>query len=80
MAVLTAALAVGFWRLHNWARIIVLGMIGLSLVLMVSEVRPLLTAPTARAIVLTLVRVAVSTFCLWYLFRRHVRNAFRPNL
>jgi hypothetical protein len=77
MAVLSGALAVGFWRLRNWARIVVLGMIELSLVLMVTEVRPLLTAPTARAIVLTLVRIAVSVLCLWYLFRRPVRGAFR---
>jgi hypothetical protein len=77
MAVVTGALAVGFWRLRNWARIVVLGMIELSLVLMVTEVRPLLTAPTARAIVLTLVRIAVSVLCLWYLFRRPVRGAFR---
>jgi len=77
MAILSGALAVGFWRLRNWARIVVLGMIELSLVLMATEVRPLLTAPTARAIVLTLVRIAVSVLCLWYLFRRPVRKAFR---
>ena len=80
MAVITGALAVGFWRLHNWARIVVLGMIELSLLLMVSEIRPLLTAPTAGAVVLTLVRVAVSVLCLCYLFRRPVRDAFRQNL
>jgi hypothetical protein len=80
MAVVTGALAVGFLRLHNWARIVVLGMIELSLVLMVPELRPLLTAPTAGAIILTLVRVAISVFCLWYLFRPSVRDAFRKNL
>jgi hypothetical protein len=76
-AILSGALAIGFWRLRNWSRIVVLGMIELSLVLMVTEVRPLLTAPTGRAIVLTLVRIAVSVLCLWYLFRRPVREAFR---
>lgn len=80
MAVITGALAVGFWRLHNWARIVVLGMIELSLLLMVAQIRPLLTAPTAGAIVLTLVRLALSVWVLWYLFRRPVRNAFRRNL
>ena len=77
MAILSGALAVGFWRLRNWARIVVLGMIELSLVLMVTQVRPLLTAPTTRSIVLTLVRITVSVLCLWYLFRRPVREAFR---
>ena len=79
MAVITGALAVGFWRLHNWARIIVLGMIEVSLLLMVSEIRPLVTVPTAGAIVLTMVRTAASVLCLWYLFRRPVRDAFRLN-
>jgi|SRR5215469_639451 len=77
MAVFTGALAVGFWRLHNWARLVVLGMIELSLLLMVSQIRPLLTAPTAGAIVLTLVRVALSVLWLWYLLRRPVRDLFR---
>ncbi len=80
MAVITGALAVGFWRLRNWARIIVLGMIELSLLLMVAEIRPLLTTLTAGAIALTLVRVALSVLGLWYFFRRPVRNAFRRNL
>jgi hypothetical protein len=79
MAVLSGALAVGFWRLHNWARLVVVGMIVLSLLLMVAQITPLLTAPTAGAIVLTLVRVALSVLWLWYLFRRPVRDAFRPN-
>jgi len=77
MAIFTAALAMGFWRLQNWARLVILGMIELSLLLMVSQIRPLLTATTAGAIVLTLVRVALSVLCLWYLFRRPVRDAFR---
>jgi hypothetical protein len=80
MVVITGALAVGFWKLHNWARIVVLGMIELSLLLMVVQIRPLLVAPTGGAIVLTLVRAVVSVWCLWYLFRRPVRNAFRQDL
>jgi hypothetical protein len=75
MAGVTTALAMGFWRLRNWARIVMLGIIALSLVLMVTEVRPLLKA-TAGAISLTLVRVGLSVLWLWYLLRRPVRNAF----
>jgi len=77
MAILTGAMAVGFWRLHNWARIVLLGMIALSLVLGVTQVRPLVAAPTGGAIVLTLVRVALSVFGVWYLLRGSVRDAFR---
>jgi hypothetical protein len=79
MAVLTGALAVGFWTLRNWARLVVLGMIEFSLLLLVSQLRPLLTAATAGAIILTLVRVVLLVLWLWYLFRRPVRDAFRMN-
>jgi len=77
MAVLTGAMAVGFWKLRNWARIVMLALIAASLVLMITEVQPLLASPTVGAIVLTLVRVVLSVFWLWYLLRRPVREAFR---
>jgi len=77
MAVLTGAMAVGFWRLRNWARIVMLAMIVFSLLLMLAEIRPLLAAPTAGAIGLTLVRIGLSVFGVWYLLRRSVRDAFR---
>jgi hypothetical protein len=77
MAILTCAMAVGFWKLQNWARIVMLALITLSLVLMTTELRPLLAAPTAGAIILTLVRIALSVVWLWYLLRRPVRDAFR---
>jgi len=80
MAVLTGAMAVGFWRLHNWARLVMLGMIALSLVLMLGEVRPLLAAPSTGGIALTLVRLVLSAFWVWYLLRRTVRKAFQPAL
>ncbi len=47
---------------------------------MLGEVRPLLAAPTAGAVILTLVRIALSVFWVWYLLRRSVRDAFRRNL
>jgi hypothetical protein len=79
MAGVTAALALGFWRLWNWARIVMLGIIVLSLVLMLTEVRPLLNEPTAGAIILTLVRVALSVLWVWYLLCRPVRDAFHQS-
>jgi len=79
MAGVTATLALGFWRLWNWARIVMLGIIVLSLVLMVTEVRPLLNEPTAGAIILTLVRVALSVLWVWYLLCRPVRDAFHQS-
>jgi len=79
MVGVTAALALRFWKLWNWARIVMLGIIALSLVLMATEVRPLLTTPTAGTISLTLVRVALSALWLWYLLRRPVREAFHQS-
>jgi hypothetical protein len=76
MAGVTAALAMGFWRLRNWARMVMVGIMALSLALMATEVRSLLTAPTAAVIVLTLVRFGLSVLWLWYLLRRPVRDAF----
>lgn len=77
MAILTCAMAMGFWKVQNWARIVMLALITLSLVLMTTELRSLLAAPTAAAIFLTVVRIALSVFWLWYLLRRPVRDAFR---
>jgi hypothetical protein len=79
MAGVTATLAMGFWRLRNWARVVMVGIMALSLALMVTEVRPLLAAPTAGAISLTLVRVVLSVLWLWYLLRRPVGDAFHQS-
>jgi hypothetical protein len=79
MAGVTSALAMGFWRLRNWARLVTLGIIALSLALMVTEVRPLLSAPTAGAISLTVGRMALSVLWLWYLLHRPVRDAFHQS-
>lgn len=76
MAGVTFAMAIGFWKLWNWVRVMMLGIIVLSLVPMVTEVRLLFDAPAAGAISLTLVRVALSVLWLWYLLRRPVRDAF----
>ena len=77
MAVLTTALAMGFWKLWNWTRIVVLAMTAFSLVFVVGEVPLLVTAPAPGAIVLTLVRVALCVLVGWYLLSRPVCNAFR---
>lgn len=77
MAAVTGALAMGFWRLWNWTRIVVLAMIAISLVLMVKEVPLLVAAPTPGAIALFLVRVALCLLVGGYLFSRPVRHAFR---
>jgi hypothetical protein len=78
MAGLTGAMAWAFWRLKNWARLAMLGLIGLSLGLMLGELPGLIADPAAKAVGLTLLRVALSALWAWYLLRRPVREAFRP--
>ena len=80
MTGLSGAMALGFWRLWNSVRLVMLGMVGLSLVLMIGELPGLFAAPSANAIGLTLVRVGLCALWSWYLLRRSVREAFRPAL
>jgi hypothetical protein len=77
MSGLTIALAIGFWRLLNWSRIVVLALLGLSLLSLIGEVRPLIAGPTRSAILLTLLRIGLIALVGWYLLRASVRDAFR---
>lgn len=78
MTGLSGAMALGFWRLWNWVRLVMLGMMAVSLVLMLGELPGLFAAPSANAIGLTLLRVGLCLLWAWYLMRRPVREAFRP--
>ena len=77
MAGLTVTLAIGFWKLWNWSRIVVLALLGLSLLSLIGEVRPLIAGPTTSAIGLTVLRLGLIAFVGWYLLRASVRDAFR---
>jgi len=77
LAGLTVALAIGFWKLWNWSRIVVLALLGLSLLSLIAEVRPLIAGPTRSAIALTVWRLGLIAFVGWYLLRTSVRDAFR---
>lgn len=77
MAGVTTGLAIGFWKLWNWARIVVLAMTAVSLVFMASKVGLLLSAPTTAAIALTALRLGLCVLVGWYLLYRPVRDAFR---
>jgi hypothetical protein len=59
MSGLTVALAIGFWKLWNWSRIVVLALLGLSLLSLMGEVRPLIAGPTMSAIALTVLRLGL---------------------
>jgi len=76
MAGATAVLATGFWKLWNWARVVVLALIGLSLLAMVVELRLLFVAPTTSAFAMAAFRLGLMAFFGWYLLYRPVRDAF----
>ena len=71
----TGVMAMGFWKLKNWARLVVLGMIGLSLVgLFTMELKGVLSS--AGALALFLVRLGLCVGIGWYLMSAKVRAAF----
>jgi hypothetical protein len=77
MSGLTVTLAIGFWKLWNWSRMVVLALLGLSLLSLLAEVRPLIAGPTTSAIGLTVLRLGLIALVDWYLLRESVRDAFR---
>jgi len=77
LAGLTVTLAIGFWKLWNWSRIVVLALLGLSLLSLIAEVRPLVAGPTTSAIALTGLRLGLIALVGWYLLSASVRDAFR---
>ena len=77
--VLVGWVAMGFWKLWNWSRILVLAMIGLSLVFLLGTEIAVASSGSAAAITLFLVRLGLCLLVGWYLLSRNIRNAFRPN-
>ncbi len=77
MVGVSAALGLGMWNLKNWARIITLILIGLSLVGTMVEMAPVLSHLSVGALLLDLLRLCLSIFFAWYLFRPAIRAAFK---
>ncbi len=80
---ITGALAMGFWRLLNWARMVALALIGVSLIAAAIELFSLVRSPSGSASLVVVARVAVSVLISvligWYLVSAKVRAAFRPS-
>lgn len=76
MAALGAVIALGLWRLHNWARwlAILIAMVGVVLLIpnVSSDVLDFRVAKLAWDGLGTIVRVMI----VWYLFQEPVREAF----
>jgi len=78
MAVITATLGWGLWKLKNWVRLIVLVIIGLSVIGGAIEVFRAWPRSTMAGLVMGLLRVAVAILIFSYLCSASVRAAFRP--
>jgi hypothetical protein len=78
MTVITAVIAIGFWKLWNWTHIVVLALVGISLIAALPEAVHVISGGSAGAIATLLVRVTVSVLIGWYLMSGKVRKAFWP--
>jgi hypothetical protein len=83
MVLVTGALAWGFWKLWNWARMVALALIGASLIGAAVETFSLVRDGSGAASAVSLARVAasllISALIGWYLCSAKVRAAFRPS-
>jgi hypothetical protein len=80
MAIFTGVLGWGLWKLKNWARIILLVIIGLSLFGAAIHIIAVWSYPTAGGFAVALLRVAVAIVIFGYLSSAPVRDAFRPEV
>lgn len=76
---ITGVLAMGFWRLWNWTRIMVLALIGLNFIGAVAETLSAVRRSSADGVFLARVAasVLISLLVGWYLLSAKVRAAFR---
>ena len=80
MLILAAAhgvLAWGMLKLKEWARMVSIVLAVLGLVLAIPSLLFGVMRASPVALVLTLVRVAIAGWILWYLVQPHVKGAFR---
>lgn len=74
----TLLVGLGFWKLWNWTRLVVLAMIGVSAVTLFSvEAASLWRTHSGSGLALWLFRLGLCAFFAWYLTSRKVRGAFR---
>jgi hypothetical protein len=79
MALLTALIGCGLWKLWNWIRLVILVMTGVSLVGALPTIPLLAHSGSAGAWALWAVRIVLCVLWGWYLMRSSVREAFhRP--
>ncbi|MGA8873212.1 MAG: hypothetical protein WB460_18850 [Candidatus Acidiferrales bacterium] len=72
----TGVLALGFWKLWNWTRIVILVLIGVNL--LGAAVAPFIIVRSLVPLLRVAVSVVISILIGWYLVSAKVRAAFCP--
>ena len=72
----TTVIGVGFWKLWNWTRVVVLVLLGASCVALLVEAVTLVRSGSVPGMALWVVRFGLCAFFTWYLASASVRTAF----
>ncbi len=75
-AAIGLAIGIGMWKLRNWARIVTIVLVGLSLLLGVLGLLGSLIAFELVSLIFQAIFVALYAWIIWYLFQPHVKQAF----
>ncbi len=76
LAAIGLAIGIGLWKLRNWARIVTIVLVGLSLPLSVLLLLGLLIGFELGSLIFQAIFVALYAWIIWYLFQPHVKDAF----
>ncbi len=75
-AAIGLAIGIGLWKLRNWARIVTIVLVGLSLLLGVIGLLGSLISFELGSLIFQAIFVALYAWIIWYLFQPHVKQAF----
>ncbi len=75
-AAIGLAIGIGMWKLRNWARIVTIVLVGLSLLLGVIGLLGSLISFELGSLIFQAIFVALYAWIIWYLFQPHVKQAF----
>ena len=75
-AAIGLAIGIGMWKLRNWARIVTIVLVGLSLLLGVLGLLGSLISFELGSLIFQAIFVALYAWIIWYLFQPHVKQAF----
>ncbi len=75
-AAIGLAIGIGIWKLRNWARIVTIVLVGLSLLLGVIGLLGSLISSELGSLIFQATFAALYAWIIWYLFQPHVKQAF----